>query len=136
MKTGPFLFDQNIPVFRLKKTPLFFEFDYTRMTILIFFKDKIMQMERNTIIEFLMTSEPDMDPGIATMSLMDLIDLLIDRVSETELDYSILSTAFINKVHPDRFEHFHEAVMGQYDMIRDGEEIPEPVLDRIATQYR
>jgi hypothetical protein len=95
-----------------------------------------MQMERNTIIEFLKSSEPDMDPAIATMSLMDLIDLLIDKVSETELDYSILSTAFINKVHPDRFEHFHEAVMSQYDMIRDGEEIPEPVLDRIATQYR
>jgi hypothetical protein len=95
-----------------------------------------MQMERNTIIEFLMSSEPDMDPGISTMSLMDLIDLLIDKVSESELDYSILSTAFINKVHPERFEQFHEAVMSQYDMIRDGEEIPEPVLDRLATQYR
>jgi hypothetical protein len=36
----PFLFDQIIPVLPLKKTPLFFEFDYTRNTILIFFKDK------------------------------------------------------------------------------------------------
>jgi hypothetical protein len=95
-----------------------------------------MQMERNTIIEFLRSSEPDMDPSISTMSLMDLIDTLIDRVTETELDYSILSTAFINKVHPDRFEHFHEAVMDQYEMIQDGQEIPEPVLDRLATQYR
>lgn len=92
-------------------------------------------MERNTIIEFLRSSE-DFDPAMTGMSLMDLIDVLIDRVSESELDYSILSTAFVNKVHPDRFEDFHEAVMSQYDMIRDGEEIPEPVLDRLATQYR
>lgn len=94
-----------------------------------------MQMERNTILEFLKSSE-DFDPSMTNMSLMDLIDVLIDRVSESELDYSILSTAFVNRVHPDRFEDFHEAVMGQYDMIRDGEEIPEPTLDRIATQYR
>lgn len=95
-----------------------------------------MQLERNTIIEFLKSSEMDMDQNLDSMSLMDLIDTLIDRVSEVELDYSILSTAFINKVHPDRFDQFHDAVMGQYDMIRDGEEIPEPVLDKLATQYR
>ena len=95
-----------------------------------------MQMERNTIIEFLKSSEMEMDADLSSMSLMDLIDTLIDRVSESELDYSILSTAFINKVHPDRFDQFHDAVMGQYDMIRDGEEIPEPVLDRLATQFR
>ena len=93
-------------------------------------------MERNTIIEFLKSSEMEMDADLSSMSLMDLIDTLIDRVSESELDYSILSTAFINKVHPDRFDQFHDAVMGQYDMIRDGEEIPEPVLDRLATQFR
>lgn len=95
-----------------------------------------MQLERNTIIEFLKSSEMDLDQNLDSMSLMDLIDTLIDRVSEVELDYSILSTAFINKVHPDRFDQFHDAVMGQYDMIRDGEEIPEPVLDKLATQYR
>lgn len=95
-----------------------------------------MQLERNTIIEFLKTSEPDMDSSINGMSLMDLIDLLIDKVSETELDYSILSTAFVNGVNPGRFEDFHEAVMNQYEGIRDGEEIPEPVLDRLASSYR
>lgn len=96
-----------------------------------------MQLERNTIIEYLRTSDPsDFDPSIVSMSLMDLIDLLIDKASESELDYSILSTAFINKVNPDRFEDFHEAIMNQYETIRDGEEIPEPVLDRVAAQYR
>jgi len=94
-----------------------------------------MQMERSTIIEFL-KSDPELDFNPSDMSLMDLIDVLIDRISESELDYSILSTAFVNKVHPDRFEDFHESVMNQYDTIRDGEEIPEPVLDRIAAQYR
>ena len=95
-----------------------------------------MQLERSTIIEFLRSSEPDIDPSISSMSLMDLIDVMIDKMSEMELDYSILSTAFINKVHPDRFESFHEAIMNQYETIRDGDEIPEPVLDRIASQYR
>lgn len=94
-----------------------------------------MQMERNTIIEFLKT-DPELDFNPATMSLAELIDELIDRVMESELDYSILSTAFVNRVHPDRFEDFHDSVMNQYEAIRDGEEIPEPVLDKIAAQYR
>lgn len=95
-----------------------------------------MQLERNTIIEFLKSTDPDMDPSISGMSLMELIDEMIDKMSEMELDYSILSTAFVNRVHPDRFESFHEAIMSQYEMVRDGDEIPEPVLDRIAAQYR
>ena len=94
-----------------------------------------MQVERDTIVEFL-KADPEIDFNPSSMSLMDLIDLMIDRVSEIELDYSILSTAFVNKVNPDRFEDFHEAVMNQYDGIRDGEEIPESILDRLAAQYR
>ncbi len=95
-----------------------------------------MQLERSAIVEFLKSTDPEMDINPASLSLMDLIDLLMDKVTEVELDYSILSTAFVNRVHPDRFEDFHEAVMGQYDNIRDGEEIPEPVLDRLAASYR
>ncbi len=94
-----------------------------------------MQLERNAIIEFLISNDVEMDDP-RSLSLMDLIDLLMDKVTEVDLDYSILSTAFVNRVHPDRFEDFHEAVMGQYDNIRDGEEIPEPVLDRLASSYR
>ncbi|MBC7714593.1 MAG: hypothetical protein H7177_14705 [Rhizobacter sp.] len=95
-----------------------------------------MDLERRTIIEFLKSQDPDMDPAINSMSLMDLIDTLIDEVMDTELDYSILSTAFASGVNPSRFEQFHDAVMGQYETVREGEEIPVPVLDRIAAQYR
>jgi hypothetical protein len=95
-----------------------------------------MEMERRTIIEFLRAANPEMAAELNGMSLMDLIDELIDYASETELDYSILSTAFASRVHPDRFDQFHDAVMNQYEAIGDGEEIPEPVLDRIASQYR
>lgn len=95
-----------------------------------------MQMEKTAIVEFLRSNDPEMDFNPTNLSLTDLIDLLIDRASEMELDYSILSTAFVNKVNPDRFEDFHEAVMNQYETVRDGEEIPEPVLDRIAASYR
>jgi hypothetical protein len=94
-----------------------------------------MSIERNTIIEFL-KQDPELDFDPASMSLSDLVDELIDRVTEAELDYSILSTAFLNKVNPDRFDSFYDAVMNQYETIRDGEEIPEPVLDRIAMSYR
>lgn len=95
-----------------------------------------MQTERTTIVEFLNSTDPDMDYNSPSLSLTDLIDLLIDKVGEMELDYSILSNAFVNKVNPDRFEDFHEAVMNQYETVRDGEEIPEPILDRIAANYR
>ncbi|MBC7428802.1 MAG: hypothetical protein H7336_09345 [Bacteriovorax sp.] len=95
-----------------------------------------MDLERRTIIEFLKSQDPDMDPVINSMSLMELIDTLIDEVMDTELDYSILSTAFASGVNPGRFEQFHDAVMGQYETVREGEEIPVPVLDRIAAQYR
>lgn len=93
-------------------------------------------MEKTAIVEFLRSNDPEIDFNPMDLSLTDLIDLLIDRASEMELDYSILSTAFVNKVNPDRFEEFHEAVMDQYETVRDGDEIPEPVLDRIASQYR
>ena len=95
-----------------------------------------MEAERRTIIEFLKSQDPDMDPAINGMSLMDLIDTLIEEVMDSELDYSILSTAFAAGVNPGRFEQFHDAVMSQYEIVRDGEEIPVPVLDRIASQYR
>jgi hypothetical protein len=93
-------------------------------------------IERRTIIEFLKSSDSEEYGNIQGLSLSDLIDLMIDRVSEVELDYSILSTAFVNGVHPDKFESFHESVMKQYDTIRDGEEVPVPVLDKIASMYR
>ena len=93
-------------------------------------------IERRTIIEFLRSSDPEEYNGISGLSLSELIDLLIDKTTEVELDYSILSTAFVNGVNPGKFENFHEAIMKQYDSIPDGQEIPEPVLDRIALQYR
>jgi hypothetical protein len=95
-----------------------------------------MDLERRTIIEFLKSQDPDMDPAINGMSLMDLIDTLIEEFMDTELDYSILSTAFASGVNPGRFEQFHDEVMNQYETVREGEEIPVPVLDRIASQYR
>jgi hypothetical protein len=102
-----------------------------------FFKGLSMHdIERRTIIEFLRSADPEEYGDISGLSLSDLVDLMIDHVTEVELDYSILSTAFVNGVNPGKFENFHEAVMGQYENIADGDEIPVPVLDRLATQYR
>ena len=95
-----------------------------------------MQMERNVIVEYLRSTEPEMDYNLSSLSMADLIDLLIEKIEDMELDYSILSNAFVNKVNPDRFGDFHEAVMNKYETIADGEEIPEPVLDRLAANFR
>jgi hypothetical protein len=96
----------------------------------------MLEMEKNEIVEFLKSTDPEMDFNQADLTLSDCIELLMDKVSEMELDYSILSNAFVNGVNPQRFEDFHEAVMNQYETIDDGEEIAEPVLDRIAAHYR
>ena len=93
-------------------------------------------MEKQTIVEFLRATDPDMEFNQAELTLGDCIELLMDKINEMELDYSILSNAFVNGVNPSRFEQFHDAVMNQYEMVRDGEEIPEAILDRIAAQYR
>lgn len=96
----------------------------------------MMETERSVLVDFLRSSDTDMDYNPASLSTAELVDILIEKVTELELDYSILSTAFVNKVNPDHFEKFHEAVMNQYEMISDGAEIPESILDRLAVQYR
>ncbi len=96
----------------------------------------MLQTEKNVIVEFLKQTDPEMDFNQSDLSLSDCIELLMDKVEEMELDYSILSTAFLNSVNPQRFEDFHDAVMDQYETITDGEEIPEATLDRIASRYK
>lgn len=99
-----------------------------------FFKGLDMQMEKQ-IVEFLRATDPDMEIGGA-VSMQDCVEMMMDKITEMELDYSILSTAFVNGVNPNRFDDFYEAVMAQYETIREGDEIPEAILDRIAAQYR
>lgn len=96
----------------------------------------MLEMEKNEIVEFLRSTDPEMDFNQADLTISDCIELLMDKISEMELDYSILSNAFVNGVNPNRFEDFHEAVMNQYENIADGDEIPESILDRIAASYR
>jgi hypothetical protein len=95
----------------------------------------MLETEKQTIIEFLRSTDPDMDID-ADSTMEDCIEMMMDKISEMELDYSILSTAFVNGVDPQKFEDFHEQVMLQYENIPDGEEIPENILDMIASYYR
>lgn len=96
----------------------------------------MLQIEKQTIVDFLRATDPEMEFNQSELTLTDCVELLMDKINEMELDYSILSNAFVNRVNPSRYEDFYESVMSQYDMVRDGEEIPESVLDRIAAQYR
>ena len=96
----------------------------------------MLEMEKNVIVEFLKSTDPEMDFDQADLTLSDCIELLMEKVEEMELDYSILSTAFAEGVNPNQFGEFHEAVMDQYQTIVDGEEIPGPILDRIASRYK
>lgn len=94
-----------------------------------------MEMEKKAIIDFLKSQDADLGPSLQKMSLMELIDFLIDEITEMELDYSILSTAFMSKVNPDRFEQFHSEVMNEYDKVQEGDEIPPALLDKIAERF-
>ncbi|MBC7539970.1 MAG: hypothetical protein H7281_14200 [Bacteriovorax sp.] len=96
----------------------------------------MLEMEKNVIVEFLKSTDPEMDFDQSELTMSDCIELLMDKVEEMELDYSILSTAFAVGVNPNRFDEFHEAVMTQYETISEGDEIPESILDRIAAQFR
>lgn len=96
----------------------------------------MLEMEKNVIVEFLKSTDPEMDFDQADLTLSDCIELLMEKVEEMELDYSILSTAFAVGVNPNNFEKFHEEIMDQYETIVDGEEIPVQVLDRIASRYK
>lgn len=96
----------------------------------------MMEIEKNEIVEFLRSTDPEMDFNQADLTISDCIELLMEKISEMEVDYSILSNAFVNGVNPNKFEDFHDAVMNQYDAIGDGDEIPESTLDRIAAHYR
>jgi len=96
----------------------------------------MLSVEKSTIVEFLRATDPEMDFNAAELSLSDCVELLMDKISEMELDYSILSNAFVNGVNPAKFEDFHEEVMNQYEAVSDGEEIPEHIVDRIAARYR
>lgn len=95
----------------------------------------MLETEKQTIIEFLKSTDPDMEFD-TDVTMEDCIEMMMDKISEMELDYSILSTAFVNGVDPQKFEDFHEQVMLQYENIPDGEEIPENILDMIASYYR
>ncbi len=95
----------------------------------------MLEMEKQTIVEFLKSTDPEMEFD-GDLTIQDCIELLMDKISEMEVDYSILSTAFVNGVNPERFDEFHEQVMLQYDNIEDGDEVPEFVLDQIAAYYR
>ncbi len=94
------------------------------------------ESQKMAAIECLMSSDPTLELNPRECDGAMLVDLLMDRIGELEVDYSILSNAFVNRVHPDKFEFFHDAVMAQYDQIGEGQEIPEPVLDKIALQFR
>lgn len=96
----------------------------------------MLEMEKNVIVEFLKSTDPEMDFDQSDLTMSDCIELLMDKVEEMELDYSILSTAFAVGVNPNRFDEFHEAVMSQYETISEGDEIPESTLDRLAARYK
>lgn len=96
----------------------------------------MLQTEKATIVEFLQSTDPEISNELNSMPLSDLIELLIEKVNDTELDYSILSTAYVNGVNPARFEEFHEAVMDAYENISDGEEIPVNTLDTLASRFK
>lgn len=89
---------------------------------------------KQQIVDYL--QETDSELQIApNLELPELVDVLIDRANDAELEYAILSYAYANSVPVESFENFHEEVLNRLESLADGEEPAGELMDSIAAKY-
>lgn len=80
--------------------------------------------------------ETDSELKIApNLELPQLVDVLIDKANDAELEYAILSYAYSNSVPVENFEGFHEEVITKLEALAEGEEAADDFMDTIAEKY-
>ena len=80
--------------------------------------------------------ETDSELKIApNLELPELVDVLIDKSNDAELEYAILSYAYGNHVPVENFEQFHEEVINGLEALATGEEAADDFMDKIAEKY-
>lgn len=69
------------------------------------------------------------------LELPELVDVLIDKANDAELEYAILSYAYANAVPVENFESFHEEVINSLENLAQGEEAADDFMDAIAEKF-
>ena len=89
---------------------------------------------KQQIVDYL--QETDSELKIApNLELPQLVDVLIDRANDAELEYAILSYAYSNTVPVENYEKFHEDVINGLEALAEGEQAADDFMDTIAEKY-
>lgn len=89
---------------------------------------------KQQIIDYLEQSESELKIA-PNLELPELVDVLIDKANEAELEYSILSYAYANTVPVENFEGFRDEVIASLEALADDEEAADDFMDNIAEKY-
>jgi hypothetical protein len=89
---------------------------------------------KQQIITYLLETDSEMKVA-PNLELPDLVDVLIDKANDAELEYAILSYAYSNSVPVENFESFHEDVIKGLESLAEGESAADDFMDAIAEKY-
>ena len=89
---------------------------------------------KQQIITYLLETDSEMKVA-PNLELPDLVDVLIDKANDAELEYAILSYAYSNAVPVENFESFHEDVIKGLESLAEGESAADDFMDAIAEKY-
>jgi hypothetical protein len=97
-------------------------------------RTKMSDILRLQIIDYL--QETDSELKVApNLELPELVDVLIDKANDAELEYAILSYAYSNTVPVENFEAFHAEVIKGLESLAEGQEAADDFMDTIAEKY-
>jgi hypothetical protein len=89
---------------------------------------------KQQIITYLLETDAEMKVA-PNLELPDLVDVLIDKANDAELEYAILSYAYSNSVPVENFESFHGDVIKGLESLAEGEAAADDFMDAIAEKY-
>ena len=89
---------------------------------------------KQQIIDYLQETDSEMKVA-PNLELPELVDVLIDKANDAELEYAILSYAYSNTVPVENFEAFHGEVMTSLESLAEGQMAADDFMDTIAEKY-
>lgn len=92
-------------------------------------------LEREKILDYLNISDANLPQDQESLSLPDLVDMLIDKASSAEFDNTMLGYAYNHGIPVERYEDFYSEVDETIEALSEDEETSEDFLDTIAAKY-
>jgi RNA binding exosome subunit len=89
---------------------------------------------RQQITDYLQDTDSELKIA-QDLELPELVDVLIDRANDAELEYAILSYAYSSSVPVENFEGFHGEVISKLEALAEGEQAADDFMDAIAEKY-